>query len=539
MSAFPFEALAQHVAILGKTGSGKTVVAKGLVEKLLAEGRLVCAVDPTGVWYGLRLKADGKTAAFPVVIFGGAHADIPIDPWSGAKLAEIVADGQFSCVIDTQLMKVDDRTKFFTDFAEALLRFNKRALHLVIDEAHIFAPQQKLPSKASARLAHATNNLVSGGRARGLRIMLISQRAAKLHKDSLTQVETLVAMKLIAPQDVGAVKLWIKEWADEKTGASVVATLPSLRVGEGWVWAPEHGVLERIKFPMTKTFDSSRAPADDESLSSVTLAEIDLVSIREALTPKSVNIPAKGQERVIQKVIQTSKVDLAAAERRGYERGRVDEGRRLIRELRPLSTVAEIVARILSAAATMPSPAPAAQRIEQRPPKPSIVGLTPAGRTNGQAEHGLSGPQKQLLASLMFWRDMGIEQPTRAMVAGVAGWRVTSGHMNNVSGTLRTLGLINYPSGGAVCLTTEGAAVAPSSDGLEVYPRLQRFLDGPQMRVVDLLLEKRTMRRGDLAERAGWSESSGHVNNVLGSLRSLGVIDYPKQGEVSLAEWIS
>jgi hypothetical protein len=35
-------------------------------------------VDPLGVWWGLRLKADGKTVAFNVVIFGGPHGDLPL-----------------------------------------------------------------------------------------------------------------------------------------------------------------------------------------------------------------------------------------------------------------------------------------------------------------------------------------------------------------------------------------------------------------------------------------------------------------------------
>jgi hypothetical protein len=30
------------------------------------------------VWWGLRLKADGVKPAFPLVIFGGAHGDLPL-----------------------------------------------------------------------------------------------------------------------------------------------------------------------------------------------------------------------------------------------------------------------------------------------------------------------------------------------------------------------------------------------------------------------------------------------------------------------------
>jgi DNA helicase HerA-like ATPase len=111
-STFPAEAFGQHIAILGKTGSGKTTTAKGFAETLLNSGKRVCVIDPTGVWWGLRLKADGRSPAYPVVIFGGQHADVPIkDDTSGKRLAEIIAADSFSCVIDTQLMMPGARTR--------------------------------------------------------------------------------------------------------------------------------------------------------------------------------------------------------------------------------------------------------------------------------------------------------------------------------------------------------------------------------------------------------------------------------------------
>lgn len=56
----PEDALNRHLAIVGNVGSGKTVTAKGFVEWLLDEGRRVIVLDPTGVWWGLRMLGDGK-----------------------------------------------------------------------------------------------------------------------------------------------------------------------------------------------------------------------------------------------------------------------------------------------------------------------------------------------------------------------------------------------------------------------------------------------------------------------------------------------
>ncbi len=140
--SIPDAALAQHIAILGKTGSGKTYAAKGVVERLLARGERIAIVDPTGVYWGLRLDAKGKKASpFEIVIFGGRHADLPLMAGDGERLAEIIGTSTTPVILDTQQMGVGARTQFFTAFAEGLLRYNRGPLHLVLDEAHLFAPQ--------------------------------------------------------------------------------------------------------------------------------------------------------------------------------------------------------------------------------------------------------------------------------------------------------------------------------------------------------------------------------------------------------------
>ena len=125
MSAMPIPdaALAHHIAILGKTGSGKSNAAKVVTEILLARRERVCAVDPTGTWFGLRLDRSGKKPSpWPIVIFGGEHADLPIAGEHGAAIAETISTSSTSAIIDTRQMTVAARTKFFTDFAETLIR---------------------------------------------------------------------------------------------------------------------------------------------------------------------------------------------------------------------------------------------------------------------------------------------------------------------------------------------------------------------------------------------------------------------------------
>lgn len=301
----PPEALAQHLAILGKTGSGKTYTAKTLVEGLLEAMCRVCIIDPTGVWWGLRSSADGTAPGFPVVILGGSHADATLPPLSGAACAELVAKSRVQVVFDTSLMSVGERTRWFTDFANALFRLNTEPLHVVIDEAHMFAPQGgggRLDPEAG-KMLHAANTLASGGRSRGVRLMLITQRPAKLHKDSLTCCDTLIAMRVIAPQDRQAVRDWVDGCGDQAKGKHILETLAGLKRGEGWVWYPEGNFLERMRFPTIRTFDSSRTPEDGAgALAPATLADIDLSAITKAMgdavEKAKANDPAHLRERI-------------------------------------------------------------------------------------------------------------------------------------------------------------------------------------------------------------------------------------------------
>jgi DNA helicase HerA-like ATPase len=190
--------------VLGKTGSGKTFAAKAaIVEPLLERGRRVGIVDPTGAWWGLRSSRDGKGPGFPVLVLGGDHGDLPLPANGGAAVARLLVEQGVNLVADTSHLTVGERTRWFIDFAGTLYRANRAPLHLVLDEAHNFAPQGKVPDPDTGKMLHAANTLASGGRSRGIRLTMITQRPQKLHKDALTSADTLIAMRVLAPHDRG------------------------------------------------------------------------------------------------------------------------------------------------------------------------------------------------------------------------------------------------------------------------------------------------------------------------------------------------
>ena len=274
----------ERFAIVGTSGSGKTYAAKGLVERLMDRGSRVCVVDPLGVWWGLRAGTDGGSPSpYPVVVFGGAHADVPLDPGMGAVLGRLVATHPLACVVDvSELGSSAARRVFMTAFAEALYEANTEPLHLVLDEADLWAPQRAQPGGHA--LLGRIEEIVRRGRVRGFVPWLITQRPAVLHKDVLSQADILVSMKLTASQDREAVGRWIEGQADRAEGRRILAELPRLGQGEGYLWAPSDNLLTRVAFPRIRSFDSSRTPPRDKRVTAPrTLAAMDVSVITAAL----------------------------------------------------------------------------------------------------------------------------------------------------------------------------------------------------------------------------------------------------------------
>jgi DNA helicase HerA-like ATPase len=90
---------------------------------------------------------------------------------------------------------------------------NAGELYLVVDEFHNFAPKTILykgkkddEETASPMLAlHWANRLLSEGRGLGIVSLNASQRPQKVHNDSLTSHETLIAMRVIHKADRDAI----------------------------------------------------------------------------------------------------------------------------------------------------------------------------------------------------------------------------------------------------------------------------------------------------------------------------------------------
>lgn len=566
----PRSALEHHIAFVGKTGSGKTGSAKsGIIEPALAAQERVCVIDPTGAWWGLRLDADGKSKGLPIYVFGGEHGDFPLLASQGEMMAEAIGETSTPAILDTTLLRTGERMRFFTDFADTILRVNRGPLRLVIDEAHLFAPQAGTRGAgAMPDMLHAANNLISLGRSRGLRIVLISQRPAKVHKDSLTQVESLVAMRLIAPQDRKAVEEWIADQADKDTGKEIIASLPTLKTGEAWVWSPEAHFLKRVTFPMPTTYDSSKVQGAGKTAKRLSPIDVEKLQAKfaQVKTEAAAKDPKILQKRVAELEAQLRKVPapaaadpgaIAAAEARGFRNGFAEAATQATIHFNTLRDNARTTVRTFAAAfeTNVKAERLALVATEQKSDPPSVKNLTvgtpkrapvasPVARKPSPVTAGgdgnLTGPQLQLLQSLNWWQMMGHEQPTRTQLAAIAKWKPKGSNLRNRLSELSSMGMVSYPREGLVSLTDDGAAVAPAPSDQGLIDSLKSVMTGPQLQLFEQLLLSGTgpIARENLAAAVGWEPSGSNLRNRLSELSAIEVVTYPGKGQVALQDWV-
>jgi hypothetical protein len=277
----PIDAVTDTFGILAKKGAGKSNAAVVMAEEMYAAGVPWVAIDPKGDWWGLRSSADGQGAGLPIVVFGGRHGDVPLEPTAGALIADLVLGQGLTCVLDVSEFTHADVRRFLLAFAERLYRqADADPIHLFLEEAHEYLPQ--MVRGDDAKLVGAWQRIVKQGRFKGLGCTLITQRSAALNKDVLTQVDTLIVLRTTSPQDRAAVKAWVDVHAD---AGDMLATLPSLESGEAWLWSPETlGMLQRIRFRRRRTFDSGATPKVGQARRTpATLADVDLAAIKEQM----------------------------------------------------------------------------------------------------------------------------------------------------------------------------------------------------------------------------------------------------------------
>ena len=562
----PDSALDDRLGFVGTAGSGKSYNAMGRVERLLAKRARVCCVDPLGVFWGLRLLPDGKTeSGFDIPIFGGPHGDLPLTEHSGALIGETVAGMAESCIVDLSEIgtKAGER-RFMLHFLTALYRKSKdEPLHLVIDEADMFAPQ-KLTDKEgeAAKLLGMMETVVRRGRIKGFIPWLITQRPAVIAKDVLSQVDGLVAFKLTSSQDRDALSAWVEGSADKEDWRVTRAALPAMERGQGLVWIPGRGIMETVSFPPKETFDSSRTPKRGEKKSTAALKPLDLGKLKERLgaveaetkanDPKTLRAEIAGLKKLNHELASktvTDPAEIASAHKRGYAEG-ISAGREHIIGI--LGTAQGDVEKILQSAYDESRRLGDKAFNEIRKPSPTAA-KTPAGASGRElprvsakpspvsgGDGSISRSEQKIVDSIRWWNVLHVTAPSHAQVAFVAGYSHKSGTWSTYLSRLRSAGLIE--GRGDLVLTIAGVSAANEPTSPPTASALRDMvlekIDAPLRRIMQPILAAYPsgMTHADVAGEASYSHTSGTWSTYLSRLRSLDLIE--GRGELKAQGWL-
>lgn len=528
--SLPPEIVTETVSVLGRRGSGKTHTASVLVEEMLAAGQQVVVLDPLDVWHGLRSSADGKSEGFAIVVFGGAQADLPLEGDAGATLADVILETSVSAVLSLRHLSKREAKAFVGAFCERLYARKsapamRRPLHVVIDEADEFVPQRVTPDVA--RAYGAIDTIVRRGRSSGLGTTLISQRAAVIAKDVLTQTEVLVCHQTTGPQDRKALEAWVEQHDDAGHRREFLDSLASLNRGEAWVWSP--GLLQcfaRVQVRRRRTFDSSSTPkVGERAVVPERVAVASLEDLRARIAALALEATPKGRASDSGELAELR----AENERLRDALARVTESHARI------AGAIRSAAALLDESPTEPAPVPAPRTELLRPSRHFTVPppRSPRSQREPSADVSVSKCARGILTALAQLGTLSLEQ-----AAIVAGYAPDSGGVRNAAGELRSKALVEGANANLVITRTGAAAsrdVAPLPTGRE----LLEFWNGKLAKAEREILAQvvrvypRPMSLDTAATKAGYAPTSGGVRNAAGRLRTLMLVEGSNAGMVA------
>ena len=249
------DAISHHMAILGVTGSGKSVFARELVRNIAKDDWRVICVDFTGEYKGrfsaskpvpiIRTKEESaaiftateKMCAEIAKTFKGDEAvirqskKIIIDKFKiGIKQFLESTDNKLAVFELPEVSNTDvtlEYTKWFFkvlfDIAKKEKSYGKK-ICVVLEEAHTVVPEygfSGMSDKTSQALVNSVAQIALQGRKYNIGFILIAQRTANVSKTVLTQCNSFIAFQQFDKTSA--------DFFSNLFGKDMVATLPRLK----------------------------------------------------------------------------------------------------------------------------------------------------------------------------------------------------------------------------------------------------------------------------------------------------------------------
>lgn len=536
--------LESRMLIQANSGAGKSWTLRRILEQTAA-GVQQLVIDPEGEFASLREK-------FDYIVCAPHDADAVATPQTAAALARALWESGTSAILDIYELKAHERVLFVRRFLEALINAPKKVWHptmVVIDEVQMFAPQV-----GSAESLPAVIDLASRGRKRGLALVAATQRLSKVHKDVAAELLNKIIMRTGLDVDV-------QRAADElgMARAGATQTLRELEPGEAFVFGPAltRGVERTRVGPVATSHPKTgqRGVVAPPPPSKAVLAKL----------AKLEGLQRHAEDEV--RTIEGLQKDLAEARRRATLAEKAQTGvpeaevqRRIREALAAAAPAGSTVSKAMVAgvekiaaglqqvqaelAGTPTDFVPRARTIVRTAAAAPAPHQREAGGAAAKVAEGITVPQQRILDALARLSAFEVAAPYKATLAAMASVSSrSSGYANNL-GALRSRGLIEYPAGGCVALTSAGHAAANAPDKpatlAEVHAGWLAMVTRPQAEILRVLIERypEALAKPALADLAGVSATSSGYSNNLGALRSMGAIEYPAGGMVRATDML-
>lgn len=548
----PTDVVTSTGVVYGGKGMGKTSLLAVLMEELARCGLRFSAIDAMGVLWGIRFDLTGKGPGIEVLILGGIHGDIPIEPTGGSVVADLVADEDVSVVIDISrrrdgtMWSISERVRFVTDYCKRLYMRQgekRRPILQLIDEAARFAPQMVRSGEMEvAACMGAVAVLVEEGRNVGIGCWLFTQRSARLNKDVAELADSMIAFRTSGPNSVKAVLAWMGEHVEsKKLGAygEKLRGLPrgtALVISSGWL-----GFEGFVPFRARSTFDSSATPKAGESLKKVSNGakpDLDKYAARMAETieralaadPKALQAKVASLQAELKKALAVkAPAEIQIKERYVFKPGEVERFEKAVEKIcllgRDLSS--KIAEARSSANPHAPTPAQWSAMVKAQtatpPPRTTPPPRAPVAAT-GDATIGNSGLRRMLIA--LAQRPQGLTNRQLGVRAGVSS---KSGTFSTYLSKARANGWIE--GRGDLKITEAGIAALGSYEPLPEGAALAAYWisdlgESGAARMLRVLVDNHPnpLSNDKLGELANISAKSGTFSTYLSKLRSLELV---------------
>lgn len=538
--------------ITATSGAGKSWLLRRLLEQTHGHVQQI-VIDPEDEFSTLREKYD-------YVLAGRHGGDCPADVRSAELLAKKLLELGVSAIIGIYELQAHDRIRFVRLFLESLVNSPKELWHpclVVIDEAHIFAPQV-----GDAESTAAVIDLMSRGRKRGFCGVPATQRLSKLHKDVAAEAGNVIVGRSTLDVDV-------KRAADSLgfSGRDDQSRIRALDTGHFFVYGP--ALTREVTQVRVGSVDTTHpragqraaAPAPPQGTIKAVLAELaDLPA--EAQKKAQTEEEFRGEIKRLEKELRSAKsgapmADPAAIEtafRHGAESVKKELGSKLRsyhsvvdKTLRDAKDVFRRAFGALSEKAEelqgmempeVPDLGVAIAEAREMPASPPATIGTVAPRATSPRPMApatgstLKGPEQRILDAIAWLDSIGVDSPQQVAVAFLAGYTYGGGAYNNPRGALRVQGHVEYVGSDQIRLTDSGRGLArfpeTALDAAELHRRVLERLPGPERKILEVLIASypKALANDELAQRSGYTPNGGAYNNPRGRLRTLGLIDY-------------